>query len=663
MPALAETPPHLLIAGGLLAALVLAFLAAFLLPGLWHALRLMRLHSGLATLAPNPQPAEIARLFAGDKRLAALWADYQDSLHIQKPGRNGPAVRSTVRAETWFNSQFVVDSRLRTEFFKHLPGLFTGIGIIGTFTGLIEGLHRFQVSENTATVRTSLESLMHSVGQAFLVSAAAITAAMVVTFCEKLLLASLYRRTESVAQAIDALFDAGAGEDYLSRLVSVSEASVGQSQALKSALVQEIGGLLRELSVAQIEAARQDSQRLGQAIAASIEQSLKAPMQALAAGMPSAAGEPASDKASQQLEAVITAFGERLDGVFGGPLAGLNQLNQQTAQAMQDAVRSLQSVSASLADTGRDAGQAAAEHMSSAMREIEARQRHADEQARALLEQLRRNAASAQSESSQAMQTSLAQLGQQVGERIGEMLGRLDSQLAATQQQAAAGQQQRDELLAERTASAVSTMSGSVEQAVKHMGLASVQIARSVQTLSQTTGTSLDRMQAAAERISQGAESFATAGERVGAVLGQTAGIASQLREAATPLTESAAALRDGLQDYRDQRDSVGLLVSELRGTVELARREASLTADVLSRIEASTERLGQAQHQSDQYLSGVTRVLAEAHQAFAEATRKTLALANTEFHAKLATSVGLLSSTIVELESSLGNAMPRAAH
>jgi len=663
MPALAETPPHLLIAGGLLAALVLAFLAAFLLPGLRHALRLMRLHSGLATLAPNPQPAEIARLFAGDKRLAALWADYQDSLHIQKPGRNGPAVRSTVPAETWFNSQFVVDSRLRTEFFKHLPGLFTGIGIIGTFTGLIEGLHRFQVSENTATVRTSLESLMHSVGQAFLVSAAAITAAMVVTFCEKLLLASLYRRTESVAQAIDALFDAGAGEDYLSRLVSVSEASVGQSQALKSALVQEIGGLLRELSVAQIEAARQDSQRLGQAIAASIEQSLKAPMQALAAGMPSAAGEPASDKASQRLEAVITAFGERLDGVFGGPLAGLNQLNQQTAQAMQDAVRSLQGVSASLADTGRDAGQAAAEHMSSAMREIEARQRHADEQARALLEQLRRNAASAQSESSQAMQTSLAQLGQQVGERIGEMLGRLDSQLAATQQQAAAGQQQRDELLAERTASAVSTMSGSVEQAVKHMGLASVQIARSVQTLSQTTGTSLDRMQAAAERISQGAESFATAGERVGAVLGQTAGIASQLREAATPLTESAAALRDGLQDYRDQRDSVGLLVSELRGTVELARREASLTADVLSRIEASTERLGQAQHQSDQYLSGVTRVLAEAHQAFAEATRKTLALANTEFHAKLATSVGLLSSTIVELESSLGNAMPRAAH
>ena len=42
-------------------------------------------------------------------------------------------------AEMYFNGQSVVDGRLRAEFFKHLPGLLTGIGIIGTFTGLIGG--------------------------------------------------------------------------------------------------------------------------------------------------------------------------------------------------------------------------------------------------------------------------------------------------------------------------------------------------------------------------------------------------------------------------------------------------------------------------------------------------------------------------------------------
>ena len=47
-------------------------------------------------------------------------------------------------AEAYFNSQYVVDSRLRTEFFRHLPGIFTGVGIIGTFSGLITGLRQFQ---------------------------------------------------------------------------------------------------------------------------------------------------------------------------------------------------------------------------------------------------------------------------------------------------------------------------------------------------------------------------------------------------------------------------------------------------------------------------------------------------------------------------------------
>lgn len=175
-------------------------------------------------------------------RETSVWHTYGRSiktpLHIQREERDGQltiiATRATAPAELYFNSQFVVDSRLRTEFFKHLPGLFTGIGIIGTFSGLIEGLRQFQVSENAATVRDSLQSLMHLVGEAFLVSAAAIGAAMVVTFIEKLLLASLYRRTEEIAHDIDARFDSGAGEEYLSRLVRASEDSASQSKILKT---------------------------------------------------------------------------------------------------------------------------------------------------------------------------------------------------------------------------------------------------------------------------------------------------------------------------------------------------------------------------------------------------------------------------------------------
>jgi hypothetical protein len=596
-------PPHLLIAAGLLAVLALSFLVFFLVPGLVHWWRLRRLQVLIAKFELRTPPGEFRKLFARDRRLAHLWKEYQDSLHVQREDRDGQslpvAVRSTLPAETFFNSQFVVDARLRTEFFKHLPGIFTGIGIIGTFTGLIEGLRQFQVSENAATVRASLESLMHSVGQAFLISATAIAAAMVLTFLEKLLLASLYGRTEEIAHAIDARFDAGAGEDYLSRLVKASEDSAGQSKGLKDAMVLELGALLRELSRdhldatreqqlqlalrleaasrQQMDAARQDARSLGATIADSIEKSLREPLQGIAEIIKAAAGDQ-SAAAAQLLQDVMSRFGERLDGLLGGQMSGIGDLQRQ-------------------------------------------------------------------------LQASVDGVAQQVG---GMMATLVDSQ-----RQAGENQRGREQALVDHTSGAIGAMSETVEQALREMGGASAQMARSVDALTQTTSSSLDRMNVGAELLGAAARSFASAGERVGGVMNQATEVAAKLVETSEALATSASAMRDGLGDYRVQREGVGQLVTELRATVELARKEASLTADVLGRIQSSTDRIGAAQQQADQYLNGVSKVLGDAHQAFAIAVRKTLELANTEFHTKLASSVGLLSSSIAELEATLGQATP----
>ena len=216
MSDLLNVPIHLKLTGGALLFLALVFVFFFLLPGVIHWFRLRGILGALLKFKGPTPPGDIKKVFARDKRLAHLWSEYQDTLHVQREQQDGQmkivAVRSTVPAEAYFSGQYLVDSRLRTEFFKHLPGIFTGLGIIGTFTGLIEGLRHFQVSENAITVRASLESLMHAVGEAFLISAAAIAAAMLVTFVEKLILAGLYRKAEEIAHAIDAQFDAGAGE-------------------------------------------------------------------------------------------------------------------------------------------------------------------------------------------------------------------------------------------------------------------------------------------------------------------------------------------------------------------------------------------------------------------------------------------------------------------
>lgn len=606
--AVAAEPLHLLVTAGLLALLVLAFIAAFLLPGLWHWVRLRRLHRDLQRFELRTPPGEFRKLFARDARLAHLWKEFQDSLHVQREERDGQtvavAVRSTLPAETFFNTQYVVDGRLRTEFFKHLPGIFTGIGIIGTFTGLIEGLRQFQVSDNAATVRASLESLMHSVGEAFLISASAIAAAMVVTFLEKLLLSALYGRTEEIAHAIDARFDAGAGEDYLSRLVKASEDAAVQGRTLKDALVRDLAEVMRVQTERQVAG-------LAGAIGQGIETSLREPLQQMAAALRTASGDP-GEQAAQRLGEVLDRFADQLDRRLGGQAAELQVHQQQAGDAMQATLQAMHRMVESMA--------AGSERADAAI--------------------------------GQRLQTSLDAVGAQVGQML-QALG--DSQKRSVE-----GLRERERVLGDQASAGAERLAGLLGEAVTGMGAASAQMARSVDALTRVTAGALDRMNAGADRLHQASVGFAEAGERVGGVLAQASQVATQLGDASGALGTSTRELRGGLDDYRAHRDAVGHLVTELRETISLAGREARLTADVLQRIQASSERLGEAQRHADQYLDSVSKVLGDSHLAFAGSIKKTLALANTEFHAKLATAVGLLSSTVVELEATLGQAAPQ---
>jgi hypothetical protein len=676
---LAATPTPVLATGGVLAVLVLIFFVVFLAPGVLHWYRLSAIQRRIKKFESKNFASEFKKVFANDKRLSHLWKEYQDSLHIQREERDGQlttvAIRATVPSELYFNSQFVVDSRLRTEFFKHLPGLFTGIGIIGTFSGLIEGLRAFQVSENAATVRASLESLMHSVGEAFLISATAIAAAMVVTFVEKLLLASLYRRTEEIAHAIDARFDAGAGEEYLSRLVRASEDSASQSKILKDALVKELGELLRELTTAQItsakesqlhlaerlaqtskeqvEATRQDNQALGVTIAESIQQSLQGPLQDIANTVKSASGDQ-SATAARMLQDVMASFSQRLNDLFGGQISGLSDLNQQTAKSIQEAVSTLQTLVANIEESSRRSTDTMAERMAQAIEKMEARQEAMNAQSTAFVEQIRQLVASSQSETNTKLQATLETIGTQVAGML--------ATLSESQASVFEGNRSREQSMTDRATSAVSSMSESVEAATKEMSAASAQMAQNVAVLTQTTSSSVDKMNAGAEQLGTASRNFAAAGERVTSVMGQAATVTAKLSETSGALTTGASALQELLRDYKTQRDAVGQLVSELRATVELARKEASLTGDVLARIESSATRLGTAQKQADEYLAGVSRVLGEAHSTFATEVKRTLEKANIEFHNKLSGAVGLLSSGVQELEvtlAAMGNIQP----
>lgn len=277
MMILTGLPQHIYAFAAILAALLLSFIFFFALPSFIVSRQLSVVIRRLVLQNGKP-PEDMDQIFRGRGVLEHLWLEYKDSLHRQADCQS-VRLRSTLPAGAVFRPDILVDIPLRTDFFKHLPGLFTGVGIIGTFYGLLIGMKSFVVSNNAVVVRESLTRLLHGVSEAFLISASAITLAMIVTFVEKLSVAHLNERVEKLAQLLDGLFETGAGEEYLARLVKSSESSTVQIADLFKV---ELKRMLNELHEKQVAAASAASAVLAERIGQSIEAGLKKPLAEIA---------------------------------------------------------------------------------------------------------------------------------------------------------------------------------------------------------------------------------------------------------------------------------------------------------------------------------------------------------------------------------------------
>ena len=110
------------------------------------------------------------------------------------------------------------------------------------------------------------------------------------------------------------------------------------------------------------------------------------------------------------------------------------------------------------------------------------------------------------------------------------------------------------------------------------------------------------------------------------------------------------------LGDYRKNRDTFAIMVADLKTTIQNAKKEAFMTSDIVEKLQAAATQLGNAQKQSEEYLKGISDVLAKAHEAFAENVEKTLHRGNSQFHVELSSAVSVLSAGIQDLGDMLEN-------
>lgn len=105
--------------------------------------------NSIASNEPENQPGHLKSLFV-QPDLKHAWREFVEPLHSQHElaGSEEKAVkiRATAPSASYFSEKQLVDIPLNIAFFKHLPGILTGVGIIGTFYGLMIGLNHFAPS-------------------------------------------------------------------------------------------------------------------------------------------------------------------------------------------------------------------------------------------------------------------------------------------------------------------------------------------------------------------------------------------------------------------------------------------------------------------------------------------------------------------------------------
>ena len=652
---------HIIIVAALLILISIGFVFRFVVPALRLATELKTAIVALRDIRSRlngnvVELVEIESKAMSGPALSHLWTEYAKTLHAQsEDGENGQSRivrwRATALADNFFSEQAVVDTRLKTEYYKHLPGILTGLGIIGTFTGLIIGLGRFKVPKDLTKVQEQLGQLIDSVGHAFYVSAAAIALAMLFTWVEKSLVAARYRQVESLRELVDSMFKGGAGEEYLERLANAAETSATQAAHIKNALVADLKEILTTLATQQIAAQAQHTGQISADVGKAISEALGPPMEAISKAVQGVSANQ-GEAVNKMLTDVLASFSAQMREMFGGQMQGMSELLRETSESMKATALQFGQLAANMDAAGTNTVDAMGEKLAKALDGMEARQLAMNAQTAAFVEQIRALVGESQTESSRKLQEVLTNVGDQVAGVVAEL--RRQAEASAESQ----GQRQ------ERFESATGAAIGSLSEQMERLLAQSVETNRSLQDtvarLAGATDKAIAGMNTGAETLFVAASDFAKAGQGVSDTMKASTAAVEAIKGASGQLTLATDGARGLFADYGKTRDTFALMVTELKQTVENAKREASMTSEIISKIEAAAAQLGTAQKESEEYLRGVSEVLVKAHDSFAENVERTMREGNRAFQGELSSAVQLLSGAIKNLGDTIDDFSPR---
>lgn len=525
--------------------------------------------------SPVADQREALRLAFKDTPFEHSWLEFAETLHDQmqviEREEHLARIRATAPSSYFFSAQKIVETPLRTEYFKHLPGILTGIGIIGTFAGLMIGLAQFDPS-NPLKVQESVATLLKDVLFAFVGSLCAIVAAMLITHSEKEQLRRCLAALEKLTDAIDRIFDAGVSEEYLAALVRHTQESSVQTRLLKDSLVTDLREMLQNLVDTQVRenlklaetlsASYKDSGHdMAQKISNAIETSLRDPLNQIANSVSQASGDQ-SGKVQSLLQEVLVAFMAKLESTFGSQFSGMQEMLQQSISSMQHMQGMFSSLVHDMRSAGESSSHAVQEQLSRTLAEMNANQSYMQQAMDQMVAGL------------QSAIENIGNQGVQAGSRMGQQIEKIFAESEARQQ-----------MMAEQMQSFVDSLRDTVGKGQQDT---MQRISDSVDQLSAHLGTVLKDFESNRSAMDGASEqAFASQQKKMTEALAEMHESQSMMQAS---MNEMMTGLQQTVMSIGDQGERAGSLIGK-----ELERQQV-----------ASAERQQAMSSQFDQFLSTI---------------------------------------------------------
>lgn len=673
--------------------------------------------AGLKAERSETRLRKLKEVFGGaSERVQRAWAEYEETLHAQHELVDGEArlvrVRATVQSSVYFGTQNLVETPLQAEYFRHLPGIATGIGIIGTFAGLLIGLFYFDASD-PARIQGSVSVLLSGVRDAFVASALAISAAMYITNSEKKHLRLCYEALESLTEGIDALFEAGVGEEYLAALVKSSEESARQARQLKDGLVSDLREMLQNLVDSQVRenlklaetlgsVYRESGNNIASSISGSIEQSFREPLQQIANSVNTATGT-RTGEVQGLLQDVLMAFMNKLDASFGQQFNGMHEMMGQSVAAMQqmqgafqtlvsdmraasersgeamneqlgramadmaagqsvmqagmnEMIANLQQAVSSIGSRGEEAGSRMAEQLERLFAESEARQRGMAENLEKFVDSMRLMVGRGQKDMLEEIGHTVSQLGVQ--------LGSVMQTLEASREGMSAGAASAQQTLQDGAQGLVEQLGGQVEKLLAGLGEQQQGVSSAVAQLDAATRGAIEGVKDGADRMKLAADRFGAAGDSALRLVDASGTSARMWGESGAVVSAATRELATQVAAYQQHREAVQRMLASLEGVVAGSQNEANARAKMVGELNQVVAQMQQVNAEAARYLEQVNAVLGSSFASFGEGVEKslqrTLGTLDQELHkavGQLAGGVQDLGESMEELSDVLGKA------